>query len=464
MHSSSRLGLVAIALSIASACTPRAREEAAASPTPQTPNEGSTRRTDLPYPQFRDVLGDDLDPRFVANRGLRVRRDPHGRWAVACVTPEPEPTEYLWEGRSLPALNLTLFSRGSRDSGTRLDGFYGSDPTGRHVVIGKDESIILRDMEKQVDTDLSAWGIEPWRLLSDGWHQRFIRFSGDGRLALIFANGTSGASKPGRALLLDLSTRKKRWVDTAGRVIWSGGLSDDGQWAYLDLEPGPASWENPLPHDGRYEPPFCNALDMNAWGDWSPENGVVNFDETERVFVRTRDDSLEMVEGALIPFGDGLLVRHSDGSIVIRGARGEEQELVPSDCDGEIVSVHPDYGAVVMACSGQLVVYGTGGRKVDTAIRAFSDTVRPALPSSGRFTALLGWGSATHHHLFDLKRWKIVWLPSDLKACRWRGDEIYVRGRNGRVGTWRLDPDTGKPRPVSEDHCYQGLEAHNLPD
>ncbi|NPC69550.1 hypothetical protein D7Y27_02815 [Corallococcus sp. AB004] len=272
---------------------------------------------------------------------------PDGRWLFACQAREDTNSDGRIEialgfhGNIVgDALRPYLFLEPG--AGIRIGEVLAVAPTGRFLVLVRDRTLWLLDVETRAEKVLAS-DVTP----DTTSPQPLIRasFSRDG-LRLLYLRPEGGRPV---AVVRDLLQGTERMLDAGRGLLGQALLDPSGQWAVFDVvedtnADGKESWPR---EDTTLAPATCRGpvISSSHFG-WNGDTPVRRYRRLEGGPLLQGDDILQTM-------GEGMLRRAPDRSIVLEHANGRRETWVPSSCNGTLVFADAVHEQVVVVCETQ---------------------------------------------------------------------------------------------------------------
>ncbi|RKG68730.1 hypothetical protein D7V80_11320 [Corallococcus sp. CA054B] len=283
----------------------------------------------------------------TAHPFLLLDSAPDGQWLLACQAREDTngdgriETVFGHHGNIVgDALRPYLFLEPG--AGIRIDEVLAVAPTGRFLVLVRDSTLWLLDMETREEKVLAS------EFMSDTTSPHppsRASFSRDG-LRLLYLRPEAGRSV---AVVRDLLQGTERVLDAGRGLLGQALLEPSGQWAVFDVvedtnSDGKESWPQA---DTTLASATCRGpvISSSHFG-WEGDTPVRRYRRLEGGPLLQGDDILQ-------PMGEGVLRRAPDRSIFFEHADGRREIWVPSSCNGTLVFADTAREQVVVACETQ---------------------------------------------------------------------------------------------------------------
>jgi hypothetical protein len=326
-----------------------------------------------------------------------------------------------------PAPKLLLVEEGA--SPQPLDGFGGSDPTGRYVVLDRAGQVVLRDTVAHDERDLTPLGLVAPPC------GRLVDFDAGGHRAHFLREVDGHRSQE----VLDLSSGVARDFPVDERKLERSELSADGRWLRERLfrEPAPGEQTDIERHADLNLGPL-DVCDVQV-DEVSPVRPGTAWPYVQRW--RALSTGLT-VEGGLTTFHAAVVVER-EGSLLGVEPDGSSHALVPADCGARLAFASDRFDVLGVQCrsQGNRLFLVVGGRLVNTGLEPVDRFVHA---TGIRPRILVTQANSTAG---EANRKLTVWL--DLKTRTWMpapADTLIAEGQSwmlasGRDGTFLIGLD-----------------------
>ncbi|NPC45506.1 hypothetical protein HPC50_00245 [Corallococcus exiguus] len=405
----------------------------------------------------------------TAHPFLLVDSAPDGRWLLACQAREDTngdgriETVLGFHGNIVgDALRPYLFLEPGE--GIRIDEVLAVAPTGRFLVLVRDTTLWLLDVEtreeKVLASDVTPDTTSPHPPIR-------ASFSRDG-LRLLYLRPEGGRPV---SVVRDLLQGTERVLDAGRGLLGQALLDPSGQWAMFDVvedtnSDGKESWPR---EDTTLAPATCRGpvISSSHFG-WEGDTPV-------RRYRRLGGGALLQGDDILQPMGEGMLRRAPDRSIFLEHADGRHEVWVPSSCNGTLVYADAAHEQVLVACEAQpdLGLLELHGARVHEPVGwrmflPFSDRYIRFPGRDGRLLSLLVPSEREPSNavdtVIDLERRTVRvvpfgWVVASLGAHALLQESVEpaepVGRRGGRLWLWNVG--TGFPPNVLSESTDSGL-------
>ncbi|RKH29951.1 hypothetical protein D7Y11_04915 [Corallococcus sp. AB018] len=405
----------------------------------------------------------------TAHPFVLVDSAPDGRWLLACQAREDTngdgriETVLGFHGNIVgDALRPYLFLEPG--AGIRIDEVLAVAPTGRFLVLVRDTTLWLLDVEtreeKVLVSDVTPDTTSPHPPIR-------ASFSRDG-LRLLYLRPEGGRPV---AVVRDLLQGTERVLDAGRGLLGQALLDPSGQWAAFDVvedtnSDGKESWPK---EDTTLAPATCRGPVMSSshFG-WEGDTPVRRYRRLEGGPLLQGDDVLQ-------PMGKGMLRRALDRSIALEHADGRRETWVPSGCNGTLLFADAAHEQVLVVCETQpdLGPLELHGARVHQPLGwqmspPFSDRYIHVSGSDGRLLSLFVASelepSNAVHAVIDLERRTVRVVPlgqvvASLGAHALLEESIRPAEPGGQWGDrlWLWNVGTGFPPNVLSESTDSGL-------
>jgi hypothetical protein len=329
-------------------------------------------------------------------------------------------------------------------AGVRIDSFGGADPSGRFVAFVANDRLVLRDTVLGKEAELGGADVDLRDDRGSFLRPRAVAFDPTGRRVLYLRKNGPGND----VVVRELASGNEAVVSSGTGELWRADFDASGEWVVLRVVttdtngngrldwPVPAAggpWmrcAGPLPRYAAYERP----------GD----------DTTPRLSRATGGAAID-APGLLVPFGDSLIARDSEGAIVVAKPSGERTTVLKKSCAAKLLHADSTRGLVIATCDNK-----KGRADVRFIARGVDKPLGLELlgPSSDRWgpaaTRLLPLYPGADSVLVDLDGGQTIpLLPGDRvlttlddRALILRGRSVilYQKGAADRVLSTEVDP------------------------
>jgi hypothetical protein len=355
-----------------------------------------------------------------------------GHWLVACAARKDSDNDgrvavEIGPGGALTgdALGVELVVGGRKPEA--IEDLLAYDPTGRFVAVRRAGKAVLIDLFMASELDLATldWDdrddtlpLRAHRALSfdpRGEILAYVRRRG-GRVEVVLRALETGTEKP--VLELPGEPHRMAWDGTGEQLVVSSVADDTSGNGRLEWPAPPSKGprlvcSGPLPR-------------MRV----APEVG-----DRASTFVAPRSGgAARFVPDFAAPFGASVVVRGSDGALLLAGASGRAP-LTPASCGARILHADPTRGLVVVACPGKnaqraaVELVGVGYRlELGVEIQPTSLDAWPDRP-----TRLLPLYPGSDALLLDLDRKATLRLEPGDQVIATSGSRALVRRRGAVV-------------------------------
>ncbi|RKH91360.1 hypothetical protein D7Y21_03045 [Corallococcus sp. AB045] len=392
-----------------------------------------------------------------------------GRWILACQAREDTngdgriETVFGYHGNIVgDALRPYLFLEPG--AGIRIDEVLAVAPTGRFLVLVRDTTLWLLDVEAREEKVLASEVIPDTTSPQPPLRASFSR---DG-LRLLYLRPEAGRPV---AVVRDLLQGTERVLDAGRGLIGQVLLDPSGQWAVFDVvedtnSDGKESWPQ---EDTTLASATCRGpVSSSSHFGWEGDTPVRRYRRLEGGPLLQGDDILQ-------PMGEGMLRRAPDRSIILEHADGRRETWVPSSCNATLVFADAVHEQVVVVCETQpeLGPVELHGARVHQPLGwrvslPFSDRYVGLSGSDGRLLSLLASSepgpSKAVDTVIDLKQRTVRVVPfGDLVASLGAHALLQERVKpvepDGRWGErlWLWNVETGFPPNVLSESPDSGL-------
>ncbi|MCY1032936.1 hypothetical protein OV207_15805 [Corallococcus sp. BB11-1] len=323
-----------------SACASRGPASRPASSEPSETGEASSRASPAPPVEDASPSGDY----GTAHPFLFMDSAQDGRWLLACQAREDTDGDghikvtFGHHGHtSGDALRPYLFLEPG--AGIPIDELVAVDPTGRFLVLVRDATLALFDVETREQKVLAS-GVTP-DTTSPRPTSR-ASFSQDGqRLLFLRPQGETSV-----AVVRDLRQGTERVLDAGKGLIGQVLLDPSGHWAVFDVVEdtdgdGKQTWPQ---QKTTLASAMCRGpvRSSSSYG-WQGDRPVRRLRRVEGGPLLQQGDVVQ-------PLGEGMLRRAPDQSIFFEHADGRKETWVPAGCAGMVVHADAERRQLLVAC------------------------------------------------------------------------------------------------------------------
>jgi hypothetical protein len=391
------------------------------------PSSVASTRPPLPVADAGPARDPDA-PIGTARPTVLIAASPAARWVAHCEAREDSdgdgtiavsigPHGGLTGDRMQPFLTL------SRGDSLPIEQLAAFEPTGRWVVAVLSGRLVLVDASTAAQTDLTALDADARMDAASYRAHRALAFDREGK-TLAYLRRTGGSEL---VIVRDLASGKETAITPAAGSVWRIELEATATWVLLhqvgNAGSGPG-W--PAPARARLSP---------CIGPIAPIAASASQPSRATTALAPRSGGVaEPVEGFVAALRAGLVVRESDGRLLLRKS-GAETELSPASCGARVVHADVSRDLLVVACTAArgrspLELVGPGLRQALDLDIAFLGHDRAPV-SSPRAIALHPGGAPAlldldQRRLVRLKTGDFVVVTAGSRALVRRGDRLLV--------------------------------------